>query len=148
MNLTYAPPFSRIAKDVVDFIADYMQNIRQYRVFPDVRPGYMRQLLPDQPPTEGESWPHIMNDIKKLILPGMTHWQSPYMHAYFPALNSPASLMGKGVARLDRKFEIYLEILNIDHWPRSSPSQVTCCQMPSIVSDSLGHRARHAPNWR
>lgn len=79
---------------MIDFIADYMQNIRKYRVFPDVRPGYMRQLLPEQAPSQGEKWPIIMEDIKRLIIPGITHWQSPYMHAYFPALTSPASLLG------------------------------------------------------
>ncbi|KAK4337202.1 hypothetical protein RND71_043301 [Anisodus tanguticus] len=86
------------AKDVVDFIADYMQNIRDYRVFPAVQPGYMRQLLPDIAPESSESWDKIMIDIKNLVLPGITHWQSPYMHAYFPALNSPASLMGDMIA--------------------------------------------------
>lgn len=72
-----------------------MQSIRDYRVFPAVQPGYMRQLLPDTAPETSESWEEIMEDIKNLVLPGITHWQSPYMHAYFPALNSPASLMGK-----------------------------------------------------
>ena len=28
----------------------------------------------------------------------VTHWQSPYMHAYFPALTSPASLLGDMLA--------------------------------------------------
>lgn len=86
--------FQTKAKEVVDFIADYMQNIRDFRVFPDVRPGYMRQLLPEQAPSGGETWPKIMEDIKRLIMPGITHWQSPYMHAYYPALASPASLLG------------------------------------------------------
>lgn len=46
--------------------------------------GYMRALLPDQAPENGEPWQMIMNDIQNLILPSITHWQSPYMHAYFP----------------------------------------------------------------
>lgn len=56
-------------------IADYMQNIRKYRVFPAVQPGYMRELLPDLAPQQGESWESIMKDVQNLILPGITHWQ-------------------------------------------------------------------------
>ena len=79
---------------MVDFIADYMLNIREFRVFPAVTPGYMRELLPDAAPQNGEEWTKIMKDVQELILPTITHWQSPYNHSYFPALNSPASLMG------------------------------------------------------
>lgn len=55
-------------------------------------------LLPESAPTEGESWSDIFKDVEKAIMPGITHWQSPYMHAYFPALNSPASLLGDMLA--------------------------------------------------
>lgn len=80
---------------MVDFIADYQKNIRDYRVVPDVKPGYMRELLPKSAPENGEAWETIMKDIQELILPTIMHWQSPHNHAYFPALNSPASLMGE-----------------------------------------------------
>ena len=35
---------------MVDYIADYLENIRDRRVFPDVQPGYLRELLPDHAP--------------------------------------------------------------------------------------------------
>ncbi|KFM68904.1 Histidine decarboxylase, partial [Stegodyphus mimosarum] len=85
-------------KEMVDFIADYLINIRQRRVFPGVKPGYMRDLLPDSAPEEGENFNTIFEDIEKVIMPGITHWQSPQMHAYFPALNSGASLLGDMLA--------------------------------------------------
>lgn len=83
---------------MVDYIADYLENIRDRRVLPNVQPGYMRKLIPDSTPLEGESWDTIFADIEKIIMPGITHWQSPHMHAYFPALNSPPSLLGDMLA--------------------------------------------------
>ncbi|CAF0837818.1 unnamed protein product [Didymodactylos carnosus] len=79
---------------MVDFIADYLSNIRDRRVYPNVKPGYMRQLIAEDAPTQGEKWEIIFEDIERVIMPGITHWQSPHMHAYFPALNSYPSLLG------------------------------------------------------
>ncbi|XP_054162404.1 histidine decarboxylase-like [Oppia nitens] len=90
--------YSKNGKEMVDFIGEYLETIRKRRVFPDVKPGYMRQLLPECAPLNGEDWDSIFADIEKVIMPGVTHWQSPYMHAYFPALNSPASLLGDMLA--------------------------------------------------
>ncbi|XP_060593010.1 histidine decarboxylase-like [Ruditapes philippinarum] len=90
--------YRKHGKEMVDYIADYLQNIRNRRVLPNVKPGYMRQLVPDTAPHEGEDWNVIMNDIERVIMPGITHWQSPYMHAYFPALNSFPSLLGDMLA--------------------------------------------------
>lgn len=83
---------------MVDYIADYLENIRNRRVFPDVQPGYMQNLLAETAPAEGEDWEIIFNDIERVIMPGITHWQSPHMHAYFPALNSFPSLLGDMLA--------------------------------------------------
>ena len=106
-------------KEMVDYIADYLENIRDRRVFPDVQPGYMRDLISDSPPIEGENWEAIFRDVDRVIMPGVmsenilqyfivrfsttyffqvTHWQSPHMHAYFPALNSYPSLLGDMLA--------------------------------------------------
>jgi hypothetical protein len=47
-------------------------NIRERRVFPDVTPGYMRELLPDTAPIEGEKWDDIFKDVERVIMPGVT----------------------------------------------------------------------------
>uniref|UniRef100_A0A8D8X543 Histidine decarboxylase n=1 Tax=Cacopsylla melanoneura TaxID=428564 RepID=A0A8D8X543_9HEMI len=86
--------YRRRGKEMVDYIADYLENIRDRRVYPDVKPGYLRSLIPESAPVESENWDTIVKDIERVIMPGMTHWQSPYMHAYFPALNSYPSLLG------------------------------------------------------
>lgn len=83
---------------MIDYIANYLENIRDRRVRPTVEPGYMRDLLPDSAPILGENWEDIFKDIEGVIMPGITHWQSPHMHAYFPALNSFPSLLGDMLA--------------------------------------------------
>ncbi|KAK7585896.1 hypothetical protein V9T40_000075 [Parthenolecanium corni] len=85
-------------KEMVDYIADYLENIRSRRVYPDVKPGYMVKLIPNSAPLEAEPWENVFGDVEKYIMPGITHWQSPYMHAYFPALNSFPSLLGDMLA--------------------------------------------------
>ncbi|VDP99129.1 unnamed protein product [Trichobilharzia regenti] len=57
------------------------------------KPGYLRHLLPDQPPEQPELWADIFDDVEKYILPGLCHWQHPRFHAYFPAANSMPSIM-------------------------------------------------------
>lgn len=113
-------------KEMVDYIADYLQNIRERRVLPDVKPGYMANLLPDSAPLEGEPWQAIIDDVERVIMPGITHWQSPHMHAYFPALNSFPSLLGDMLADA-------INCLGFT-WA-SSPA---CTELESIVMNWLG----------
>ncbi|XP_064421984.1 histidine decarboxylase [Latimeria chalumnae] len=90
--------YRRRGKELVDYIAKYLTSVKERRVTPDVQPGYMRALLPDRAPTEPENWDNIFGDIEKVIMPGVVHWQSPHMHAYFPALTSWPSLLGDMLA--------------------------------------------------
>lgn len=83
---------------MVDYIADYIENIRKRRVFPDKKPGFLREKIPESAPIDGENWSKIFKDIDDVIMPGLTHWQSPHMHGYFPALNSFPSLLGDMLA--------------------------------------------------
>ncbi len=59
---------------MVDYIADYLQNIRQRRVFPDVKPGYIRHLLPEQAPELGEDWDTIFADVERVVMPGVSRF--------------------------------------------------------------------------
>ena len=56
---------------MVDYIADYLENIRERRVFPAVAPGYMRHLIPDSAPLEPESWDNIVADVETVVMPGV-----------------------------------------------------------------------------
>ncbi|XP_026742057.1 histidine decarboxylase [Trichoplusia ni] len=86
------------AKEMVDYIADYLENIRERRVYPSVQPGYLHKLLPKEAPANPEQWDQIIKDVDEHIMPGLVHWQSPHMHAYFPALTSYPSIMGDMLA--------------------------------------------------
>lgn len=59
-------------KELIDYIADYLENIRERRVFPDVKPGFIRSMIPPHPPLEPESWNSIMDDIENVIMPGVS----------------------------------------------------------------------------
>ncbi|KAM8997190.1 histidine decarboxylase isoform 2-T3 [Ara ararauna] len=90
--------YRRRGKEMVDYICQYLSSVRERRVTPDVQPGYMRAQLPDSAPVDPDSWDNIFGDIEKIIMPGVVHWQSPHMHAYFPALTSWPSLLGDMLA--------------------------------------------------
>uniref|UniRef100_A0A8D0KFW6 Histidine decarboxylase n=1 Tax=Sus scrofa TaxID=9823 RepID=A0A8D0KFW6_PIG len=85
-------------KEMVDYICQYLSTVRERRVTPDVRPGYLRGQLPERAPEEPDSWDSIFGDIERIIMPGVVHWQSPHMHAYYPALTSWPSLLGDMLA--------------------------------------------------
>ncbi|KAJ8932118.1 hypothetical protein NQ314_014899, partial [Rhamnusium bicolor] len=94
-NVLNSPFIIFIGKEVIDYIVDYLENIRERRVFPDKKPGFIRDQIPESAPIEGEKWSDIFKDMETIIMPGVTHWQSPHMHAYFPALNSYPSMLGE-----------------------------------------------------
>uniref|UniRef100_A0A7N6B7N9 Aromatic-L-amino-acid decarboxylase n=1 Tax=Anabas testudineus TaxID=64144 RepID=A0A7N6B7N9_ANATE len=88
-----AAEFRRRGREMVDYVADYLENIEQRPVYPDLEPGYLRSLIPSEAPLEPESYEDVMKDVERVIMPGITHWHSPYFFAYFPAASSyPAML--------------------------------------------------------
>lgn len=56
---------------MVDYIADYLENIRSRRVYPDVKPGYMVKLIPNSAPLEAEPWENVFGDVERYIMPGV-----------------------------------------------------------------------------
>jgi aromatic-L-amino-acid/L-tryptophan decarboxylase len=86
--------FRRHGHSVVDWIADYYSRIESYPVLSRAEPGQVRASLPANPPAKGESVAAILRDVEKLILPGVTHWQSPNFFAFFPANASGPAILG------------------------------------------------------
>ncbi|KAL8688948.1 MAG: hypothetical protein Q9218_005262 [Villophora microphyllina] len=76
-------------------VIDYFTTLDSRRVLSDVKPGYLRPLLPSAPPEEGEKWEDIQKDIESKIMPGLTHWQSPNFMAFFPANATYPSILGE-----------------------------------------------------
>ncbi|UMM16446.1 hypothetical protein L5515_013451 [Caenorhabditis briggsae] len=85
--------FRQYGKETVDYIVDYLENIQKRRVVPAIEPGYLKDLIPSEAPNAPESFESVMEDFEKLIMPGITHWQHPRFHAYFPAGNSFPSII-------------------------------------------------------
>jgi aromatic-L-amino-acid decarboxylase len=87
--------FKKHGYEIVDWIAEYFENVENYPVKARTQPGDIYKQLPKTPPLKGESFKQIMDDFNKTIIPGITHWQSPNFFAYFNANNSFPSILGE-----------------------------------------------------
>jgi aromatic-L-amino-acid decarboxylase len=86
--------FRKNGKQMIDWIADYYETVENYPVLSQVKPGEIADQLPLNAPNESESMEQIMADVNSIIMPGITHWQSPNFFAYFPANSSGPSVLG------------------------------------------------------
>ena len=86
--------FRRHGHAVVDWIADYHSRVESYPVLSRVQPGEIRSKLPASAPAQGEAFDQILGDLERVLLPGITHWQSPNFYAYFPANASGPAILG------------------------------------------------------
>lgn len=87
--------FRSKAHQMVDFIADYYVDIEEHPVLSQVEPGYLRTRVPESAPYRPEPYRSILADVKKDIMPGMTHWLSPNFFAFFPATVSTSAFVGE-----------------------------------------------------
>lgn len=87
--------FRKYAHQMVDWMADYFENIEEYPVKAQVQPKEIYNQLPEQAPLKGEEMSVIFKDFQDIILPGITHWQHPNFFAYFPANTSFPSILGE-----------------------------------------------------
>jgi len=86
--------FRRHGYAVVDWIADYYYRIESFPVLSHAKPGQIRASLPPAAPAHGEPFEAILADVDRLIVPGITHWQSPNFFAYFPCNASGPAILG------------------------------------------------------
>ena len=86
--------FRRYGHAVVDWIADYQSRVDSFPVLSQVKPGEIRASLPAAAPAGGEPFDALLRDVERLILPGITHWQSPNYFAYFPCNTSGPGILG------------------------------------------------------
>jgi aromatic-L-amino-acid decarboxylase len=87
--------FRKNAYDFIDWIVNYLKDIEKYPVKSQVKPKEIYDKLPERAPETGESIETIFQDFQEIILPGITHWQSPNFYAYFPANSSNPSLLAE-----------------------------------------------------
>ena len=86
--------FRKQGHAAIEWVARYMEEVESYPVLSQVQPGDIRAQLPPHPPQEGESMEAMLRDMDEIIMPGITHWQSPNFFAYFPSNTSGASIIG------------------------------------------------------
>jgi aromatic-L-amino-acid decarboxylase len=87
--------FRRHGNEVVEWIARYMERVEELPVLSRVAPGEVRAQLPQHPPEEGEPFDAVLADLDRIIVPGLTHWQSPGFFAYFPSNGSGPAILGE-----------------------------------------------------
>ena len=87
--------FRQHGRSVIDWIADYYERIEDYPVLSQAKPGDIRKRLPASPPEVPEPFENILRDLENVILPGVTHWQSPNFFAFFPANTSGPAVLGE-----------------------------------------------------
>ena len=87
--------FRSYGYQVVDWIADYLDNIREYPVLADVKPGELMDRLPAAAPEQGESMDSVLDDFRRLIIPAVTHWNHPRFLAYFAISASEPGILGE-----------------------------------------------------
>jgi aromatic-L-amino-acid decarboxylase len=87
--------FRKHAHELVEWMAGYMENVENYPVKAKSAPGEILAQLPDSPPLSPEPFADVMNDFLSIIIPGISHWQSPSFFAYFPANTSPPSVLAE-----------------------------------------------------
>lgn len=90
--------FRKNAQLCVDYVCDYTKNVANWLVFPDVTPGYLRPLLPRNPPENPEHFKDMLKDFQECIIPGTMHWQHPNMYAYFACGNSFSNVLADMLA--------------------------------------------------
>ena len=87
--------FRKQGHATVDWIADYYKRIESFPVLSQVAPGEIRKSLPSEAPQQGEPFERILADVDRIILPGITHWQSPNFYAFFPGNASGPGILGE-----------------------------------------------------
>ena len=87
--------FQKHSHELVDWMFSYLKEIEKYPIKPDIKPGEIYNALPEKPPMNGEAFDKIFKDFNEIIIPGITHWQSPNFHAFFPANNSYPSILAE-----------------------------------------------------
>ena len=86
--------FRKTGHELIEWVAAYMEGVDRFPVLSQVAPGETRAKLPTSPPEHGEQFEEIVADLDRVILPGITHWQSPRFFGFFPANASGPAILG------------------------------------------------------
>jgi aromatic-L-amino-acid decarboxylase len=87
--------FRRHGRALIDWIADYWEQVESMPIVHSVEPGDVRAFLPVEPPEHPEPFDDVLADLDRVVMPGLTHWQSPGWFAFFPANISGPAVLGE-----------------------------------------------------
>jgi aromatic-L-amino-acid decarboxylase len=90
--------FRRLGYQIVDRMADYRATIAQRPVMARTAPGEVKAALPAEPPETAERFDAILDDLDRIIMPALSHWQHPRFFGYFPSNGELASVLGDYVS--------------------------------------------------
>ncbi len=90
--------FRKWGHRIIDWIADYLDHPEKYPVLAEVEPGAIRSQLAAIPPDDPEPMSAIIDDVEKVIVPGLTHWNHPAFMAYFGTTGSAPGILGELLA--------------------------------------------------
>ncbi|HQU82826.1 MAG TPA: aminotransferase class I/II-fold pyridoxal phosphate-dependent enzyme [Pyrinomonadaceae bacterium] len=86
--------FRRFGYEIIDRIADYYENLENFPVLSQNEPNELKNQLPKSAPEKGEDFAEVLNDVEKLILPAVTHWNHPNFHGLFSTSTSSIGIFG------------------------------------------------------
>lgn len=87
--------FRRLAHETADWIADYLVTVGDTPVFPSVAPGDVSGCLPAHPPDAGEPMDAVLEDFRRIVVPGLNHWNHPAFFGYFSISASGPGILGE-----------------------------------------------------
>lgn len=87
--------FKKFGYELIDWAANYIDNLESYPVLPNVKPGDIKSKLPNNAPEKSQPFEDYIKDLNEIILPGVTHWQHPNFMAYFNSTGSKPSILGE-----------------------------------------------------
>lgn len=87
--------FSQESGAIIDWIQSYFDRKKNFPVKPQLSPKDIYNQIPSEIPQQAQKLEDILKDLEEIILPGITHWQHPNFHAYFPANTSIESIFAE-----------------------------------------------------
>ncbi len=90
--------FREDGHEVLEWAARYLERVGELPVLAQVEPGYVRSRLPASPPEQGEPFSAVLSDVEEILLPAMTHWQSPRFFGYFGISSSEPAILAELLA--------------------------------------------------
>jgi aromatic-L-amino-acid/L-tryptophan decarboxylase len=79
----------------LEWVADYLDRLREFPVLAQVEPGGIRSRLPEEPPERAEPFSAVLSDLDDVLMPGVTHWQSPRYFAYFATTGAEPGILAE-----------------------------------------------------